>query len=151
MNDATHAQFQKEELEAELSECDEECLRRDLNKLGLLGWLDWACENQHEANDYLQATQKQRARKKKWQDPTLRRRLCLLAILQADIAKSTLAATDKLAYRGQKRSLVALAASLGIGLVLEISMRRWPFHSVQPPKRWEPPYIEPVLTVFRST
>src|ERR1039458_8922241 len=72
-----NADNEAEELRDSLSEDDIEHLRADLEQLGFDAWLDWAEKNRDEANDYLRATPKQRERKKKWQEPALRRRLIL--------------------------------------------------------------------------
>src|SRR5437899_1175999 len=104
MSYVSNADNHAEELRASLSEDDIAQLRADLEQLGVDGWLDWAEKNRNEANSYLGATEKQRARLKKWKDPVLRRRLCLSAYHQARLAASMMDAASNLTYGGSYRS-----------------------------------------------
>ena len=61
MSYIAYADSEAENLRGSLLEDDIVHLRADLEQLGVDGWLDWAVQNRREANDYLRATEKQRA------------------------------------------------------------------------------------------
>lgn len=142
---ASNADHHAEELRESLSVDDIEHLRADLEQLAADGWLDWAEQNRDEANDYLRATEKQRAKKKKWQEPVLRRRLVLIAYHQARLAASMIDAASSLGPGGGYRDTTALAASLAFRVMRDGDWR-WPFLDVDPPKGWPGPHIEPYVT-----
>jgi hypothetical protein len=137
-----NADNEAEELRDSLSEDDIEHLRADLEQLGVDAWLDWAEQNRDEANDYLRATPKQRERKKKWQEPALRRRLILCAYHQARLGASMIDAASGLGGGGSYRGMTALAASLAFQ-VMHDGEWRWPFLDIEPPKGWPGPHFEP--------
>jgi hypothetical protein len=142
---AANADYHAEELRDSLSQDDIEHLRADLEQLGVDGWLDWAEKARHEANDYLRATEKQRARLKKWRDPALRSRLVLSAYHQARLAASMLDAAANLGPGGGYRDTTAYAATLGFQ-VMKDGEWRWPFLDIDPPKGWPGPHFEPYVT-----
>lgn len=149
MSYASQAGNHAEELRESLSPDDEEHLREDLDELGIEGWLAWADKARDEANDYLRATVKQRTQKKKWQEPTLRRRLVLIAYHQARLASSLIYAASSLGPGREDRGNTAYAATLAFQ-VMKDGDWRWPFPS-DPPEGWPGPHIEPYLTVSSSS
>lgn len=142
---SANADHLAEELLGSLSEDDIEHLRMDLEQLGVEGWIVWAEKAQHEANDYLRATEKQRVRLKKWRDSVLRRRLVLIAYHQARLASSMLDAAANLGPGGGYRDTTAYAASLGLR-VMRDGEWRWPFLDLDPPSGWPGPHFEPYVT-----
>lgn len=129
------ADNEAEELRTGLSEDDVARLRADLEALGVSGWFAWVAENQREATDYLRATEKQRARLKKWREPQRRLRLILNAYQQARLAAAMLDAKEKLVACGPFREVVADAALFAIQICREAAWY-WPFEGAAPPKGW---------------
>jgi hypothetical protein len=142
MNYVTYASQQADELQEMFSQEDIEQLHADLEQLGPDGWLNWAEENRHEANIYLKATAIQRGKKKRWQEPVLRRRLAFSAYHQARLAAAMLDAARSLGPGGGYRETAALAANIGFDLMRDGEWR-WPFLDLEPPKGWPGPHMEP--------
>ncbi len=81
-----HAQ----ELVKALTTDDVLALAADLKTLGLRAWIHWQSANKMEINEYVSATPAARAKKLKWRDQVLQRRLSLAALVQCHAAHALL-------------------------------------------------------------
>lgn len=69
-----------DELEAMLQSDDEQALWADVHQLGSQAWIEWAATHEDDVLAFVRATSSQRAKRRAWQDPILKRRLVLAAI-----------------------------------------------------------------------
>lgn len=126
------------ELPELLSEAESAALREELIGMGEDEWMLWEYENRSEANDFLRATPAQRARKKRWREPTLRARLALAAHRQARLASAVLCETDVLVPGLGYRDMTAAAAMAAFAVFREARWR-WPFGGPAPFPEWDDP------------
>jgi len=145
MSYAGHASHFASELFDSLTEEDIDLLREDLNSLGVEGWLEWHDQNEKEINAYLRATPAQRAKKRKWAEDVLRRRLIFGGYRQARLAADYLDAMPYFAAGGGYREVCASAAHQCLKIIEEGAWR-WPFGG-ELPKGWPGPKREYYQTI----
>lgn len=135
----TSAAFQlAEELRELLSEEDIELLAEDLKGLAWSGWLEWEATHRDEAISFVGANPSQRDKKKKWQEPVLRRRLVLSAYQLARLGGEVLGACGGLGQAGSWRDNASSAA----WAYTHIASRQrwvWPFYDHELPEGFEWP------------
>ena len=135
MSYAGRASVIGEELLHLLLENEVQQLRDDLIQMGVDEWRRWDCRHEAEANDFLQSTPAQRAKKKKWQEPVFRRRLILSAYRQARLGAAMLDESTYLQPGGSYRDTTAAAAMAAFKVLREFSWR-WPFGGPPPFAEW---------------
>lgn len=118
-----------QELADSLSSEDVEAVAADLSRIGLRAWLEWQDAHEGEVADYVAATPGQRARKKAWADPPLRRRLALAALSHCQAAHLLLDFLSRhaaaLVPGGPYRGTTALAGTLYWDL-MDTEVPHWP-------------------------
>ena len=124
-----------QELQASLSTADAATLSAELRAMGRDAWLAWADENRKAAFDLLSRTPAARERLRAWSDPTLRRRLVLVAHRQARLAAALLSATNHLGPGGSYRAECVHAARLAEDILSEAEWQ-WPFEGSPPFVDW---------------
>lgn len=116
------------ELEESLTTADRDALRADLDMLGAESWAAWIAAQKQEIERYACATPAMRAKRKKWREPALRRRLTLAAMYIHDKARHALARLDDFPFEGvaSYRNMSLYAAWL-FDDMREIEVPLWPF------------------------
>lgn len=132
------------ELAESLTSADVTVLAAELATTGLHDWLRWQSANAGEIEDFVQATPTQRAKKKRWHDPALRRRLVLASITHCQAAHALLDFLHQRQYDlspgGSYRDTTALAGRLYWELMgIEIPDWPEPFERVCPSPFDAPP------------
>lgn len=117
------------ELVQSLTNEDVRALASDLSALGEQNWLRWQIEHESEIQDYVSATPSTRERKKKWNEPTLRRKLVLCSIIHCQAAHALLRFLSQyegaLPPGGSYRGTTALAGSLFFQ-IWDTEIQDWP-------------------------
>lgn len=126
-----------EELGESLSSEDADALKDDLRAMGERAWEAWAAENHKAVSSFLTSTNAQRAKRKAWADPILRRRLSLAAHHEARLAAAVLSAAEQLAPGPSYRDMAGYAASFAQRILLR-AIWVWPFDSEPPWPHWLP-------------
>ena len=119
-----------------LSSEDADALTADILHLGEDGWYAWVAENQDSIFSLVSSPSAKIAKRRDWQDPTLRRRLAFAAYRTARLGGLTLCLADELLPGGGYRETCELAARLRHED--DIAARwTWPFDGPPPFELWE--------------
>jgi hypothetical protein len=127
-----------EEIRELLEEEDIELLSDDLKGMAWSEWLAWEESHRDEAISFVQATPSQRDKRKKWQEPVLRRRLVLSAYQLARLGAEVFLSTGGLHQARSARE----ATSHGVTAYSHIASRQrwvWPFYDHELPEGFELP------------
>ena len=114
------------------SEVDE--LREDCTTLGKRAWRDWVAENTEDILAFVAAPPSLRAKKKKWCDPVVRKRLVLAGIQHLARAYNLLASIEEnflfpgLSYR----EFASTAGYVYADILYNRKVEYWPFVDPNP-------------------